>query len=156
MQISAPMKVYVVCGNNSSMRDSLKSYDTYIHDVEILGFTDRVPELMELSDVIVSKPGGLTVSESLAKGIPMIIPYCIPGQEQENADILVESLAAIKVDGSRELAQTLSSLIYNPVQLEVLRTNIKKLSRDHSLDNAVQLCMDVLDGIDEMVGVKNA
>lgn len=138
------------------MKQTLASYETYHHEVEILGFTDRVPELMDKSDVIVSKPGGLTVTESLAKNIPMIIPYCIPGQEQENAEVLVEAGAAIRVEGSRELAYTINGLIDNPVQLEVLKTNIRTIAKDHSLDKAILLCMEVCGSFEEMAGVKNA
>lgn len=156
MAIQSPMKVYVVCGNNKSMKNTLQYYSTGCHDVELLGFTDRVPELMELSDVIISKPGGLTVTESLAKEIPMIIPYCIPGQEQENSDVLTEAGAAIRVDGSRKLAATVEELMANPMQLEVLKHNIRKIAKNHSLDNAVQLCMDVYGGYDVMAGVRDA
>lgn len=156
MALEEPMKVFVVCGNNKSMRESLSHYDTGIHQVEILGFTDRVPELMEISDVIVSKPGGLTVTESLAKEIPMIIPYCIPGQEQENTDVLVDAGAAIKVDGSRALVSTINELIHNPIQLDILRRNMKKIAKDHSLDNAVDLCVEVYSNYSEVEGVRNA
>lgn len=156
MLIDKPMKIYVVCGRNESMKHTLETYEKYHHDVEVLGFTDRVPELMDKSDVIVSKPGGLTVTESLAKNIPMIIPYCIPGQEQENAEVLVEAGAAIRVDGHKELANTIEDLMDKPVMLEVLRTNIRTISKDHSLDKAIELCMAVCGSFEDMAGMKNA
>lgn len=56
--------------------------------VKILGFTDKVPELMSISDLVVTKPGGLTTTESLASHLPIIIINPIPGQEEENADFL--------------------------------------------------------------------
>ena len=58
---------------------------------------------MDESDAIISKPGGLTSTEAIVKCIPMIIPYYYPGQEEENADYLVESGMAIKVDKIKEL-----------------------------------------------------
>ncbi len=100
------MRIIVVCGNNDTLRLSIEEkYEEVIPNkhIEVLGFTDKIPELMEVSDVIITKPGGLTVTESLAKNIPMIIPYFIPGQEEENAEVLVNAGAAIKVDSINEL-----------------------------------------------------
>ena len=58
------------------------------NSVKILEYTNQVPELMSISDLVVSKPGGLTTSESLASNLPMIIINPIPGQEEENAEFL--------------------------------------------------------------------
>lgn len=149
-------KIYVVCGNNRNLKKSLEKYESNIHEVEIFGFTDKIPQLMEVSDVIITKPGGLTVTESLAKNIPMIIPYYIPGQEQENAEILIEAGAAIYVESSKRLLNTVVAMIENPKQIEELRINMQKIASDYSLDAAVQLCMNVYDGTNKVVEVKNA
>ena len=65
------------------------------NNVKILEFTNQVPELMSISDLVVTKPGGLTTSESLASHLPMLIINPIPGQEEENAKLLVKNGIAI-------------------------------------------------------------
>jgi len=143
LSIQTPIKIYAVCGNNKSMRASLMKYGHQNHQVEILGFTKQIPKLMDESDVIISKPGGLTVSESLAKNIPMIIPYCIPGQEEENAQMLVDTGAAIQIDGTSKLVEIIEELIRNPLQLEILKRNIERIKQGHSLDETIRLCTRV-------------
>ncbi len=78
LNMDRDMKLYVVCGTNKTLKtelDKLVELSNSRLDIEVLGFTDNIHELMELSDVIVTKPGGLTVSESLIKKLPMIVPY---------------------------------------------------------------------------------
>ncbi len=76
----------VVCGRNKLLLDTLtKMYGQAVQDgrMTIHGFTKKIPEMMDEADVIVTKPGGLTTTEALSKKLPMIVPFAIPGQEQE-------------------------------------------------------------------------
>lgn len=61
-----------------------------------IGFTAHVERLMDCSDLVITKPGGLTTSECLTMGLPMIVTSRIPGQEERNADFLLEHGAALK------------------------------------------------------------
>lgn len=137
------LKIIVVCGNNHSLKQRLE--DKYMDmcfpniKIEILGYTKEIPKLMEISDVIITKPGGLTVSEAIVKRLPMILPFAIPGQEQENMEFLVKSGAAIKVDDLSNLNPIVNRLIDDPVVLKKMQKNISKLSKNYSLDNIVLL-----------------
>ena len=64
-------------------------------NVQIFEYTNKVPEFMSISNLVVTKPGGLTTSESLASGLPIVVINPIPGQEEENAEYLVNHNTAI-------------------------------------------------------------
>ncbi|MCT4686460.1 MGDG synthase family glycosyltransferase [Vallitalea sp.] len=148
LNIEDKLKIIVVCGNNDTLKNSLdEKYNEYIPNkyIEILGFTDKIPELMELSDVIITKPGGLTVTEALTKNIPMIIPYFIPGQEEENAEVLVNAGAAIKVDSVKELDEVVGVLMNDPSKIKWLKQNMKEMSKDHSIEKTINLCFELME-----------
>lgn len=157
--IEDKLKIIVVCGNNETLKSSIEDkYSGYIpnKDIEILGFTNKIPELMELSDVIITKPGGLTVTESLAKNIPMIIPYFIPGQEAENAEVLVSAGAAIKVDSIKELNDVVEVLMKDSSKMAWLKQNMSTLSKDHSIDSSIDLCIKLMENYNHITEIKDA
>jgi len=87
----------------------------------------------------VTKPGGLTTTEALSKKIPMIIPFAIPGQEQENTDFLVEEGVAIRVDEIETLPDRLEYLRKNPRLYNRMVSNMKRISDKYSIDKIVDL-----------------
>ena len=113
--------------------------------VEVLGFADNIPALMDQADVIITKPGGLTTTEAILKNIPMIIPYYIPGQEEENADFLEETGMAIKVEKIKDLASVVDYLVHNKDILDTMANNMSELARDRSIDKIIALSKDLMD-----------
>ena len=101
MQISIPLQVVTVCGRNATLKADLEHLPRSArHKVKIVGFTKEMHELMAVTDLVISKPGGLTTSEALASGTVMVIVNPIPGQESRNSDFLLENGAAIKVNSA--------------------------------------------------------
>ncbi len=142
MKNTNKLRITVVCGNNTQLKEKLEEYYKNIPDykkIHILGFTKAVASLMELSDVIISKPGGLTSSESLVKNLPMIIPFAIPGQETENAEFLASLGCAIYEPDLSKLNNVLNNLIDNPQKLEDMKNNIKNVVKYYSLEEIVTL-----------------
>ena len=91
-------QIVAVAGKNEKMKESfeeLSKNNNAENRVRVLGFTDKVPELMNISCLAVSKPGGLTTTETLASNLPMIIINPIPGQEEENAEFLESKGAGV-------------------------------------------------------------
>jgi processive 1,2-diacylglycerol beta-glucosyltransferase len=86
-----------------------------------LGFTRTVERVMAASDLAVTKPGGLTTSECLAMGLPMVVVSPIPGQEERNADYLLENGAALKAYDEAGLEFRVRSLLEHPDRLDRLR-----------------------------------
>lgn len=110
LECQTPLHVVVATGRNARVRTRLEAIPLPSHHRRtVLGFTSDMPELMTAADVVVSKPGGLTTSEAMATGTPMVVVDPIPGQESRNSDYLLEN-AAIK-------ANTLQSL---PHKLDVI------------------------------------
>lgn len=158
INIRLPIKLIVVCGNNKTLKKALEERlaisETSV-DVTILGFTNQISQYMEISDLIITKPGGLTVTEAFAKNIPMIIPFLIPGQEEENAEMLVKIGAAIRAEGPKAISMYIEKFIKEPLLIELMKQNMQTVSIDHSLDDAVGLCLSLMTYKDD-VGIKYA
>ena len=94
-----------------------------------LGFTRVVERVMAASDLAITKPGGLTTSECLAMGLPLIVVSPIPGQEERNADFLLENGAALKACDGGALSYRVSMLLNEPAHLEELKKNTQRLRK---------------------------
>ena len=101
--------------------------------IHVLGFTDCVPELMSISELVVTKPGGLTSTESLASSLPMIIINPIPGQEYENAKFLVEHGVGIWIK------KIISNLLSDEKKLHQMKINAKLLAKRNSTQNICEI-----------------
>jgi processive 1,2-diacylglycerol beta-glucosyltransferase len=109
-KVDARMQVIVVCGKNEALRKKLAAME-HRHPTTVLGFATNMHELMAAADLILTKPGGLTTSEALAMGRPLVILSPIPGQEAANSDFLLEKGAAVKVNCLEDLPFKLAQLI---------------------------------------------
>ncbi|MFD0694351.1 glycosyltransferase [Paenibacillus sp. GCM10027628] len=126
--LTSPVQFIFVCGRNEKLKQKLEEEfggSKTRHRVVITGFVDHIHELMALSDLIVTKPGGLTVSEALALELPMMLYKPIPGQEQDNAAFLVGVGAAIEARNAAELKSQLLEVIANRTLLHELKKNAK-------------------------------
>lgn len=142
------LRITVVCGKNKHLKEVLNNYcnnNTFIDKkIHILGFTKDIPYLMDYCDVIVSKPGGLTVTESIVKNIPLIIPFSIPGQENENIEFLTSEGYSIKVNNIQDLNLAIDNLIENPEKLTLIKNRIKTLADTYSLDKIVDIAENLI------------
>lgn len=130
LSIETPLTVIVVAGRNDQARKQLDKVPTPSrHEVKVMGFTDQIDELMAIADVVVSKPGGLTTSEVLARGAAMAIVNPIPGQETRNSDFLLENGAAVKINNIATLPYKLTELFRDAKRLEQLKSNARRLGR---------------------------
>ncbi|MBC3933610.1 MGDG synthase family glycosyltransferase [Undibacterium curvum] len=93
------------------------------------GFTKQVERLMACSDLVITKPGGLTTSECLALGLPMIVNSPIPGQEERNADFLLEQGVALKAYDDISLAYRVKHLLNDTARLSAMRSRAKALGK---------------------------
>ena len=142
MNNSNKLRITVVCGKNEKLKENLlKEYNHNIKNkkLHILGFSKDIDSLMEYSDLIISKPGGLTVTEAITKKLPLLIPFAIPGQETQNVEFLTSNGYALYIDNLLEINLIIDNLISNPEELEKMRTNLAKLSSLYSKENIVNL-----------------
>ena len=139
LSVETPVEVVVVCGRNEKLKKELEKAEVPArHRVKVLGFTDQMDELLAVADVVVSKPGGLTTSEVLARGACMAILNPIPGQESRNSDYLLENGAAIKINNIATLPLKLSQLLKDPARLAWLKANAKKIGHPRAAFDVAQ------------------
>lgn len=142
LNIDRDFQIIVITGKNLSLKEKLeKSLNTYPHNknICILGFTNNMNDILASIDVLITKPGGLTTTEALLKGVPMIVPYYIPGQEEENLDFLCNCGSALKTTKKYSLSVLLKVLIDDCSRLEILKENIQSICKLNSSQNIANL-----------------
>lgn len=134
------LQLVALAGHNADLLKRLQSLAKK-HPGKLfpLGFTTTVERVMTACDLVVTKPGGLSVSECLAKGKPMLLVAPIPGQEERNADYLLEAGAAIKAVDGATLAFKLSRLVADPRRLAAMGEAAHKTGTPHAAREVVAL-----------------
>jgi len=121
-------QITVICGNNEKAKEAIDSMQ-WKKEVRCLGFTDNVDVYMDAADALITKPGGLTTSEAMAKGVPLILMNPIPGQEERNMEFLVNSGAAIMVTKGFPVEQAIHQLFGNEWRRELMTKAIHMLGK---------------------------
>jgi processive 1,2-diacylglycerol beta-glucosyltransferase len=125
-----PLEVVVVAGRNETLKSRLEQVEVPPrHKAKVLGFTREIDEWMAAADIVLSKPGGLTTSEVLARGAALMIANPVPGQETRNSDYVLENGAGVKVNNLPTLAHKLSRLLEQPAVLQQMKANARRLGR---------------------------
>ncbi len=145
LEVELPLDLMVVSGRNETVKTELEAIPCPPrHRAKIFGFAKDIDELMAAADLVVSKPGGLTTSETLARGAAMVIVNPTPGQEFRNSDFLLENGAAIKVNNIATLGYKLTALLRDPGRLEQLKANARRLARPRAAFDVVQRSLALL------------
>lgn len=143
LAIDVPLELVVVAGRNEELKARLeKVVAPAQHRVKVLGFTTQMDELMAVADLVVSKPGGLTTSETLARGAAMVVVNPIPGQESRNSDYLLENGAAVKINNLATLPYKLTQLLRNPQRLAGLKANARGLGKPQAAFTVARMALD--------------
>ena len=124
--ISVPLKIFVVAGQNEKLLSRLKNFKSK-HEIKIFGYVENICELMKNSDLLITKPGALTMTEAFAAGLPMILHAPIPGPEAKNAEYAIKNDAAISAD--KKISEVIKKFLENPARLSEMSLNAKKLSK---------------------------
>ena len=149
ISIDRDFQIIVITGRNKSLKEKLEknlmSHEQSIDkNICVLGFTDKMNDLLSAVDILVSKPGGLTTTESLLKEVPMIVPYFIPGQEEENLDFLSNCGASLRTSKKYTLSIILKVLIDNPDRIEMTKENIRSIKKLNASQDIAKLAFDIL------------
>ncbi len=127
-------RILAVCGNNKKLYKKLTE-SQYSENVSIYGFISNVDVLMDAADCIITKPGGLTTTEAMAKNLPMIFVNPIPGQEDRNQEFFLNSGLALAVTKTFTIEEALYFLFNQPERLELIRDAFKKIAKPNSSEN---------------------
>ena len=135
--VQYPIQVVAICGRNEDLRKRLaRSSAKTKSDEKVLlkpvGYTQEMDEYMSAADLVLGKPGGLTTSEALAKGLAFIIVNPIPGQEERNSDHLLEAGVAIRSNNLPTLSYKLDRLLGNPQLLKRMQAQSQQLGRPNA------------------------
>ncbi len=144
--ISRTIQIITICGHNEKLVERLENLKNTLGPtviVKTLGFVDNVYDYMSISDALISKSGGITVAESLAKELPMIIISPILGQETRNSDFLVKHAAAIKIDKPYDLKSLLEDLISHPDRIERMKEAIRTIKKPMACYDIARFAADI-------------
>ena len=138
-QIKPPLQTLVVCGTNKSIRLRLESEFHGVSTVRLFGFVDFMDKLMEASDVLMGKGGGLTVSESLCKGTPMVVFEPVPGQETANAFYIQRHGAGVIAENWREAVRETQGISKNAAALARLKEAVASIAKPGAARQVTEL-----------------
>lgn len=135
-----PLQLIVITGRNQ------KLYDAFEEEIQgsplktkLIYFTTEVEKYMQISDLIVTKPGGLTVSEALACNLPLAVFDAIPGQEEDNAKFLKAHDMGVRIDKNVDFGEFLSNLLEEKDRLKKMRESCEKFDKSQSSANIITL-----------------
>ncbi len=141
--LRTPAQVVAICGRNEQLRQEVDAViragprDGPVH-ASCIGWTEAMNTYMSAADLVAGKTGGLTSSEALAKGLPLVVVNPIKGQEEHNADHLLEEGVAIRCNNLLVLAYKVDRLLRDPKRLARMRANARRLSRPYAAFDIVR------------------
>lgn len=145
LAIEGDFQLVVLAGKNVKVLAALQDLvSRYPGRLVAQGFTDKVERLMACADLVITKPGGLTTSECLAMGLPMIVNAPIPGQEERNADFLLEQGVALKAFDMVTLEYRIRFLLDQPAKLAEMRDKARALGRPLAAQHVLDTVMTTL------------
>ena len=133
-------QLLIVCGKNKKQRKQFEKYrqEHGFERLHVYGFVDNVQEMMDAADILVSKPGGLTVSEALAKKLPMVVVNPIAGHEERNLEFLLNCGLAVSATKTFPLDEAVNLLLSIPRRREEMRRAIETVAKPHALEDICQ------------------
>lgn len=127
----ADFQILVVCGNNQKSKKAISKI-AWRKDIYTYSFVNNVDVMMDASDLIISKPGGLTTSESLAKKLPMICLDPLPGQEHKNMCFLTNNGVALSVNNDFSITESLYQFFFEKWRIELMEKAIDEIGKPNS------------------------
>lgn len=144
-QVPFPIQVIFVCGHNRALYEQIKGeLGRTKHRVILKGFVDSVNELMAVSDLVITKAGGLTTSEAIALKLPMVLLHSLGGHEQDNVNYLLENQTALLADHAEDLYKKVTQILTNPSLRGAMKRNIAYLQTKEAAFDAVAVIQNVL------------
>ena len=138
------IQVIAISGRNQTMKDNFVKIvleNDKQANVHIFEYTDKIAQFMSVCDLVISKPGGLTTSESLVSNVPMLIINPIPGQEEENAEFLENNKIGIWLKKDSDIYLTLNVLLNDDSTLNNLKQNISSIAKPNSTKNICDIIL---------------
>lgn len=148
LELRREAQVVVICGRSEKLKRRMDRLAERVPtgcrvSLKVEGFTTEMDEFMAASDLVVGKPGGLTTSEALAKGLIFVIVNPIPGQEERNSDHLLEEGAAIRCNNLPALAYKIDRLLDDPERFATMQANARRLAKPRAAYAIVEKLLEI-------------
>lgn len=139
MGVNQEIQIVAIAGKNAKTQKIFKKIaNEFDKKVVVLGYTTKIPELMNIADVVISKPGGLTTTEILVSNVPFIIINPIPGQEEENARFLLNNGVAVRLYNAEKATPFLENFLNNDVRIAHMKAMQKEIAKPNSTRDIVE------------------
>ena len=143
LQVDRDFQAIIVCGRNEEMQNEIvELLKDRPSDFRVLGYSKDMSDFMSVATILLSKPGGMTTAEAVACGLPMMILDPIGGQEERNADVLLEAGAAVKCTEVTLVAHKLRRLLDDPDRLRQMTQNARKLGRPNAASEIARIVLE--------------
>ena len=143
LQLDRDFQAIIVCGRNEEMLAEISALvKGRPDDFRVFGYTSEISDFMAAASILLSKPGGMTTAEALARGLPMVILDPIGGQEERNADVLLECGAALKCTELTLITHKLRLLLDDPEKLLRMSNNARTLGRPNAAADIARIVME--------------
>ena len=144
MRIANNFQAVVVCGRNDQLKSQIEGLTAFQRDrYRVLGYTSEMADLMRTATLFVGKPGGLSSSECMAAGLPMVLIHPIPGQEVRNSDFLLEEGAAVRCNYQTTVGYKIDQLLAEPDRISRMAESARRIGRpDAGAEIASQVLND--------------
>ncbi|UOF91077.1 glycosyltransferase [Fodinisporobacter ferrooxydans] len=142
------LQMILLCGKNQSLQKELETEFSRHSMIRVFGYVDAIPQLMKMSSCLVTKAGGITLTEALAINLPIIIFRPVPGQEAENARYLTKKGAAITIQRADELPAVVTRLLDDANRLSEMRRAVQYIHKSNAAETIVD---DIIDRMRQKV-----
>lgn len=150
--LDSEVQIVVVCGKNAALKQSLSDLEKAHPDqLKALGYVEQIDELFRVTDCMITKPGGITLTEATAIGVPVILYKPVPGQEKENALFFEDYGAAIVINRHEDILESVTNLLQDEEKLETMKQNMKKL---HLKQSSQTILEDIVEQSDIIMNNK--
>lgn len=150
--LDSEVQIVVVCGKNAALKQSLSVLEQAHPDqLKALGYVEQIDELFRVTDCMITKPGGITLTEATAIGVPVILYKPVPGQEKENALFFEDYGSAIVINRHEDILESVTNLLQDEEKLETMKQNMKKL---HLKQSSQTILEDIVEQSDLIMNNK--
>lgn len=145
LDIKEDIQIIAIAGKSEKTKEGFEKLALESNKkIVILGFTDKVPELMSIADFVVSKPGGLTTTEILVSNVPFVIFNPVPGQEEENANFLTNNGAAVRLWDLNKATPFFEQLLSDKFRLDHIKIMQKHIAKPNSTKDIVENVLKII------------
>jgi processive 1,2-diacylglycerol beta-glucosyltransferase len=144
LKLNRKLQLIVIAGTNEKLMEWLEKTRAKTDKAMIIyDYSNNISDLMDIATIIITKPGGMTTAECLAKGLPMVIVNPIPGQEMHNTDFLIKKGIAIRIDDVEDIAHEVGVLLDSPQRLAAMSKAAYEQGRPYAARDVAQLVLSV-------------